>query len=102
MSGFIPSVGIINRFCDNFKELFSKKQFSIFRLFVYALIKDYKRANLSSVAKTLNLDYEKLQYFFSDSQWNYTQLNDKRIELLKGQRTTGFSKDGLLIIDGAC
>jgi SRSO17 transposase len=99
MNAFVVSVSIINKFCNNFKDLFSKRQFSIFRAFTYALINEYKRLNLSSVAKTLGVDYEKVQYFLSDSQWNYQQLNDKRINLLRSQRTTGFSKNGLLIID---
>jgi len=99
MSHFSASVSIINKFCDNFKDLFSKKQFSVFKLFAYALVNEYKRVNLSSIAKTLGVDYEKLQYFISDSQWDYDLLNNKRINLLKNQRTTGFSKEGILIID---
>ena len=63
------------------------------------MINEYKRANLSSIATTLDVDYKQLQYFFSDSQWDYQALNEKRINLLKTQRTTGFSKDGLLLID---
>ena len=99
MSASYASVSIINKFCEDFKELFSKKQFSVFGLFIYSLINEYKRVSLSSLAETLNLDYEKLQYFLSDSQWSYQELNDKRLNLLKAQRTTGFSKDGLLVID---
>jgi SRSO17 transposase len=33
------------------------------------------------------------------SKRSYLALNEKRLELLKNQRTTGFSKDGLPIID---
>ena len=99
MNAFNTNISIINKFCNYFKESFSKKQFSVFKLFIYALIKEYKQVNLSSLSKALNLDYQKLQYFLSDSKWNYHQLNEKRIKLLKNQRTTGFSKDGLLIID---
>ncbi len=99
MSHFSASVSIINKFCNNFKDLFSKKQFVVFTYFVYSLTNEYKRANLSSLAKTFNIDYDQLQYFFSDSEWDYQKLNDKRIELLKTQRTTGFSKEGILIID---
>lgn len=99
MRSFSASVSIINTFCNNFQELFSKKQFAVFKSFVYALINEYKRVNLSSIAKILDVDYEKLQYFFSDSQWDYQELNDKRINLLKAQRTTGFSKDGIVVID---
>lgn len=99
MNSFSASVSIINKFCNNFKGLFSKNQFAVFKSFVYAFINEYKRLNLSSLAKALNLDYDQLQYFFSDSEWDYQKLNDKRINLLKVQRTTGFSKDGILVID---
>jgi hypothetical protein len=65
----------------------------------YAMLKDYKRLNLSSLAKELPIDYQALQYFISDSHWNYESLNEKRINLLRAQRTTGFSKNGVLAID---
>lgn len=99
MSNFSPTISVINKFCENFKELFSNTQFVIFRSFIYALINEYKRLNLSTLAGYLNLNYDKLQYFFSDSQWDYKELNDKRIDLLRNQRTTGFSEQGSLVID---
>ena len=99
MSLFDVSVSIINKFCNNFKEIFSNKQFAVFRMFVYAMVKDYKRLNLSSLTKELPLDYQTLQYFFSDSKWSYDLLNSKRLNLLKRQRTTSFSKHGILAID---
>lgn len=99
MSHFSASVSIINTFCDNFKDLFSKKRFVVFQSFVYALMNEYRRLNLSSLAKTLTLDYDQLPYFFSDSAWDYQKLNERRIQLLKEQRTTGFSGNGILIVD---
>jgi len=65
----------------------------------YAMLKDYKRLNLSSLAKELPIDYQALQYFLADSRWNYESLNATRINLLRAQRTTGFSKNGVLAID---
>ncbi|MBM3253065.1 MAG: transposase [Candidatus Omnitrophica bacterium] len=99
MSRFYANVSIINKFCEYFKNSFSKKQFAVFTALLYALINEYKRLNISSLAQALQVDYEKLQYFLADSKWSYLALNEKRLELLRGQRTTGFSKDGLLIID---
>lgn len=99
MNNFSASVSIINKFCGNFKDLFSNKQFAVFRAFVYALIKEYKRVNLSSIASNLNMDYEKVQYFLSDSRWDYSRLNEKRINVLNSQRTTGFGKKGIVVID---
>ena len=99
MSTFHGRVSIINKFCEYFKGSFSKNQFAAFTSFLYGLVNEYKRVNISSLAQALQLDYEKLQYFLSDSKWDYETLNAKRINLLKNQRTTGFAKDGLLIID---
>lgn len=99
MNTFNASVSIINKFCDNFKKTFSKKQFRAFQTIVYGLVLEYKRANISTITKALNTDYQKLQYFLSEADWNYNELNAQRIQVLKNQRTTGFSKNGLLIID---
>ena len=99
MNTFNASVSIINKLCDNFKKTFSQKQFQAFQAIVYGLVLEYKRANISAITKALNTDYQKLQYFLSEADWNYDELNAKRIQVLKNQRTTGFSKNGLLIID---
>jgi SRSO17 transposase len=99
MSLFNVNVSIINRFCDNFKDNFSNTQFRAFAMLPYAMPKDYKRLNLSSLAKELPIDYQALQYFLADSRWDYGSLNARRINLLCKQRTTGFSKNGVLAID---
>lgn len=94
-----PDVSVINKFLANFKELFSNKQFTAFSMFVYAMLKDYKRLNLSVLSQELPIDYQSLQYFFSESDWNYKNLNNERIKVFKKQRTTSFTKDGVLAID---
>jgi SRSO17 transposase len=99
MSLFNVNISIINRFCDNFKENFSNTQFNAFAMFTYAMLKDYKRLNLSSLAKELPINYQALQYFLADSRWDYGALNAARINVLRTQRTTGFSKNGVLAID---
>ena len=99
MSLLDVNIGIINRFCDNFKDNFSNTQFRAFSMFAYAMLKDYKRLNLSSLAKELPIDYQALQYFLADSRWDYGALNTARINVLRKQRTTGFSKNGVLAID---
>jgi SRSO17 transposase len=65
----------------------------------YAMLKDYKRLNLSSLAKELPINYQALQYFLADSRWDYASLNTARLNLLRAQKTTGFSKSGVLAID---
>lgn len=99
MNILCTDVSIINKFLSNFKELFSNKQFNVFRMFVYACLKDFKRLNISSLSKELPVNYQALQYFFSDAKWDYQALNTKRINTLRKQRTTGFTKEGILAID---
>jgi len=99
MSLFNVNISIVNRFCDYFKDNFSNTQFRAFAMLPYAMLKDYKRLNLSSLAKELPINYQALQYFLADSRWNYESLNRTRINILRKQRTTGFSKDGVLAID---
>ena len=99
MNNLNARVSIIDKFAQNFKGQFSKTQFAVFKPLLYGFINEYKRVNLSSLAKNIDINYEKLQYFIADSKWDHETLNAKRLELLKSQRTTGFSKDGLLIID---
>jgi len=99
MSLFNVNISIINKFCDYFKDNFSNTQFRAFAMLPYAMLKDYKRLNLSSLAKELPIDYQALQYFLADAHWNYESLNATRIKILRKQRTTGFSKNGVLAID---
>jgi len=99
MSHFNARLTIIDKFAQHFKGQFSKKQFCAFTAIFYALVNEYKRVNISSLAKALDVNYERLQYFLSESKWNYEALNAQRIGLLKNQRTTGFSKEGVLIIE---
>ena len=71
----------------------------MFTLLIYALFKDYKRNSLDAMAKATHTDYQKLQYFFSDSHWDIQALKRKRLEIIQKQRTTAPTKDGLLAID---
>lgn len=99
MSLFNVNVSIINRFCEKFKDNFSTTQFRSFAMLPYAMLKDYKRLNLSSLSKELPINYQTLQYFLTDSHWDYASVNKTRINLLRKQTTTGFSKEGVLAID---
>lgn len=93
------NVSIINKFLANFKELFSKKQFAMFVLVVYSLFNEYKRNCLSSMACGVNIDYQSLQYFVSESRWGLDEINNKRLTIIENQRTTKSTDDGVLVID---
>ncbi|MDZ4205906.1 MAG: IS701 family transposase [Patescibacteria group bacterium] len=99
MGIFNTSFQLFNKFLENFRPIFSTKQFLVFRLAIYALFKDYKRNSLWSMAKTANSDYQRFQYFFSESSWNIDQINNQRIKIIQSQRTTDSTPDGVLAID---
>lgn len=83
----------------NFTTCFTKKQMAVFVLVIYALFKDYKRNSLETMAKSSNINYQKLQYFMSDSKWDMQTIKQKRLEIIQKQRTTASTKDGLIGID---
>ncbi len=72
---------------------------AMFTLVIYALFKDYKRNSLDVMAKAAHTDYQKFQYFFSDSKWDIQAIKRTRLEIIQKQRTTAPTKDGLLAID---
>jgi hypothetical protein len=95
-----PRIRFIEKFLARFNSAFSTKhQRSIFREFIYALFSDYKRMSLSAIANNTTVNYQKLQYFFSEANWNTQELNDIRIRLLQNQKTTMANNNGVLAID---
>ena len=99
MSHFAEPIRFIDQFLSHFKPLFSDTQMNIFRQMIYAMFFDYKRLNLSSIAKRTHLDYQKIQYFFSESDWSVEQLNDVRLKILQNQHTTRATSRGVMAID---
>jgi hypothetical protein len=57
MNYFNTHVSIIDKFTRNFKGQFSKTQLVAFTALLYALINEYKRVNISSLANALGADY---------------------------------------------
>ena len=96
---FTPVIYCTCRFLKYFDSCFSKKQLAMLTLLVYALFKDYKRNSLDAMANATHTDYQKLQYFFSDSKWDLQAIKQKRLEIIQNQRTTASTKDGILAID---
>ncbi len=58
----------------------------MFTLCAYALFKDYKRNALEAMAKVTHTDCQKLQYFFSDSQWDLQAIKQKRLEIIQNRK----------------
>lgn len=99
MSIFKANLTLLNKFLMNFTPCFTKKQMAVFILVIYALFKDYKRNSIDTMAKSANINYQKLQYFMSDSKWDMQAIKQKRLEIIQKQRTTASTKDGLIGID---
>lgn len=93
-------IRFIEKFLANFNSVFSTNhQRAIFREFIYGLFSDYKRLSLAAVATNTHMNYQRLQYFFSESRWSVKELNDIRLRLLQNQRTTKANNKGVLAID---
>lgn len=72
---------------------------ALFSLLIYALFKDYKRNSIWAMARVANTDYQRMQYFFSDSKWNLQSLKNKRLDIIENQSTTASTNAGVLAID---
>ena len=89
----------IDQFLNHFQPLFSKTQMRALRQLVCAMFFDYKRLSLSAASKRLHYDYQKLQYFFSESSWDIEKLNTVRVNILQNQNTTRATIKGVVAID---
>ena len=99
MTHFPSSLRFIDQFLANFQPLFSNTQMSVLRAIVYGMFQDYKRLNLSAISRKTSINYQKLQYFFSESDWDIEQLNHVRLNVLANQPTTRATLNGVFAID---
>lgn len=100
MPSINPRIRFIEKFLAHFYPAFSTNhQRAVFKEFIYGMFTDYKRLSLAAIANTTHINYQRLQYFFSESHWNTKELNDIRIRLLQNQRTTKATIKGVLAID---
>jgi len=89
----------IEQFLNQFQPLFSKTQMHGLRQLVQAMFFDYKRLSLSAASKRADCDYQRLQYFFSESAWDIDALNTMRIKIIQNQKTTRATIKGVMAID---
>jgi hypothetical protein len=100
MAKFInPKIRFVDQFLAHFKPCFTKTQWPMFRQYIYAAFADYKRPSIEAFAEQVNIGYEKLQYFFSEADWNINELNAIRLKILSLQPTTRATPSGILAID---
>lgn len=95
-----PRIRFIEKFLARFNSAFSTKhQRSIFREFIYAMFSGYKRMSLAAIANDTAINYQRLQYFFSEADWSTKELSNIRLGLLQNQRTTRADNKGVLAVD---
>ena len=99
MTHFHARLHFIDQFLAHFQPLFSHTQMSALRAIVYGRFYDYNRLSLSAIARKTHTSYQKLQYFFSDSNWSIQQLNDVRLNILQHQPTTRATPNGFFALD---
>src|SRR3989338_8504908 len=99
MGIFQTNIKILNTFLKHFRSVFSQKQFAVLKIFLYATFKDYKRCSVQALAEKSNTNYQRFQYFVSESKWSVDDLTSARIKLLQAQKSTSSSQNGCLIID---
>ena len=59
-----PRLNFIDKFLKHFDGVFStKNQRTLFREFIYAMFRDYKRLSLAAIANSTHTNYQKLQVF---------------------------------------
>ncbi len=99
MTNFSGSLRFIDQFLANFQPMLTNTQMSALRSIVYGMFHDYKRLNLSAISRKTNTNYQKLQYFFSESDWDINKFNDVRLNILANQPTTRATPNGIFAID---
>lgn len=99
MTNFNGSLRFIDQFLANFQPMLTNTQMSALRSIVYGMFHDYKRLNLSAISRKTNTNYQKLQYFFSESDWDINKFNDVRLNILANQPTTRATPNGVFAID---
>lgn len=99
MTHFNGSIRFIDQFLANFQPMFTNTQMSALRATVYDMFYDYKRLSLSAISRKTNTSYQKLQYFFTDSDWSIDTLNDVRLNIIQNQPTTRATAHGVFAID---
>jgi len=100
MGKFInPNLRFVEQFLAHFKPCFTTKQWPMFRQYIYGAFADYKRPSIEAFAEQLNISYQRLQYFFSEADWDIKELNTIRLKILSLQPTTRATSCGVLAID---
>src|SRR5258708_36890450 len=98
-----PLEGYAARFDDLFGRLAQRRGF---REYLSGLLAPRDRnkavtgvAGAEPVAGAQHRAVQRLQFFLSESRWDPERVNDRRLELLRGDPATAPHEDGVLVID---
>ena len=103
-----PSPGPLEGYAARFDGLFgARAQREGFRRYLEGLLLPAERnktltalANTEPVAGAQRREAQSLQWFLSESRWDPQEVNERRLELLLGERaTTAPDEKGVLVID---
>ena len=100
MADLTANLPSIDGFFKSFRRYFSQKQHHMLSNCVLSLFLEYKRCSLQSMAEKISCNYQKLQYFVSDSKWESIEdLNQSRLASLYREKQTAPTNKGVCIID---
>lgn len=103
-----PAPGPLEEYAQDFDDLFgaARAQRHAFRRYLEGLLLPAERnktltalANTEPVVGAQHKSAQALQWFLSESGWDWQTVNDQRIELLSADPKTAPDEEGVLVID---
>ena len=103
-----PAPGPLEGYATRFDDLFgrARAQREGFRRYLEGLLLPAERnktitalANTEPVAGAQRKEAQSLQWFLSESGWDPSEVNERRVELLLEEPATAPSEEGVLVID---
>ena len=88
----IPTVSIIDQYCDPYKDLFSDvRNYECFKYLHQGIVSPIKRKSLPEIAKVVGISSpQSLHHFLANSPWSVSELENKRLTItlkaLKAQK----------------
>ena len=91
----------VNHYSRYFKDIVGSCLYDSFKSYLTGLIilSKHRISDIANISK-LKISYEQLQYFLSDSDFDYELLNQRRINLLENNpKTSSKTEQGIGIVD---
>jgi SRSO17 transposase len=90
-----------NRWCQRFDDIFSHQaQKREFRNYLGGLLGESERKNIKQMAaNAVGVTYHKLHHFLTAAPWSFSELNQRRLEVMNQCHQTKISRGFSLIID---